>query len=212
VAAPEAGDDRDLDLLRRRVINVVGHELRTPVTTLRGLAELLAEPGLTPARSDEVRDALVRTARRTEALLDDLLVAAGVTTALPVAPPRPTPVGGSIALARPGVVDRITSALLDNAERYAGGTGALQVERRGADVVLVVADRGPGVPEEELPLLTEPFFRGEQAVLTHHALGLGLAVAKALAEQDGGSLRVADRDGGGLVVEVRLPAAEAGAA
>ena len=68
------------------------------------------------------------------------------------------------------------------------------------------------VPEEELPLLTEPFFRGEQAVLTHHALGLGLAVAKALAEQDGGSLRVADRDGGGLVVEVRLPAAEAGAA
>jgi signal transduction histidine kinase len=160
-----------------------------------------------------VRDALVRTARRTEALLDDLLVAVGVTTALPVGEPEPTPVGGdgAVVLARPGSVDRITSALLDNSARYAGGTGALQVERRDADVLLVVADRGPGVPEEELALLTEPFFRGEQAVLTHHALGLGLAVSKALAEQDGGSLRVANRDGGGLLVEVRLPAAGAGA-
>src|SRR5688572_14582423 len=73
----------DLDLLRRRVVNVVGHELRTPVTTVRGLAESLVD-----APDDDTRqvltDALVRSAVRLERLVDDLLLASGIFTASPV--------------------------------------------------------------------------------------------------------------------------------
>jgi len=214
-----------VDLLRRRVLNVVGHELRTPITPLRGLAELLG-------RSDDeateagVHDAIRRTARRAEALLDDLLVATGVSTALPVGEPAPTPVaatarsawaeldedrsrdldveGDDVVLARPGVVRRVFDALLDNAARYGAEPVGVRVSREGDVVVVIVCDRGQGVPASELHLVTEPFFRGERAVLTHHSLGLGLAVVRALAEQHDGEVQVRNRDGGGFEVEVRL--------
>ncbi len=71
-----------LDSARRRFVAVVGHELRTPVTTLRGFAEELAA-----AESDAAQDlvpAIVRNARRVEQLLDDLLLATEIITALPV--------------------------------------------------------------------------------------------------------------------------------
>ncbi len=75
-----------LDRARRRFVNVVGHELRTPVTTLRGLSEQLLT-----ADDDEVRElapAIARNARRVELLLDDLLLATDITTALPVGDPE----------------------------------------------------------------------------------------------------------------------------
>lgn len=207
--APGACDDvtpDELDLLRRRVINVVGHELRTPITTLRGLADLLAAEE-DPEKAAVLREGIARTARRVEALLDDLLLAAGVSTALPVADPEPTEIAGVVVLARPGVVDKVLAELRENAERYAGHPPEVTARVEGDQAVVVVADRGPGVPPEELPLVCEPFFRGEAAVLTHHSLGLGLAVVKALVEQAGGSVAVRNREGGGFEVELRFPRA-----
>lgn len=216
-----------VDLLRRRVLNVVGHELRTPITTLRGLAELLGTSGDAAAEA-ELHDAIRRTARRAEALLDDLLVATGVSTALPVGEPVSTDVGetarsvwagtdgadpGSLQLvgagavvAKPGVVRRVLTALLDNAARYGSAPVEVRVAADGNATTIVVADRGLGVPAAELHLLTEPFFRGERAVLTHHSLGLGLAVVRAVVEQHEGEVAVRNREAGGLEVEVRLPA------
>lgn len=221
-----AAERAEVDLLRRRVINVVGHELRTPITTLRGLAELLGNEH-DPAAQAELHGAIVRIARRAEALLDDLLVATSVDTALPVGDQAPVAVaelvhdawaqldadgelrveGDAMALARPGVVRRAVSALLENAARYGEAPVSVTITEAGGDAVIVVADRGPGVPSSELALLTEPFFRGERAVLTHHSLGLGLAVVRALADQHDGHVEVRNREGGGFEVELRLPAA-----
>lgn len=221
-----------VDLLRRRVLNVVGHELRTPVTTLRGLAESLGSAG-DPAAEADLREALRRTARRTEALLDDLLLATGVSTALPVGDPVPCPVaataraawaeldsaaatgaelevaGDAVVAAPPGVLHRVLNALLDNAARYGEAPVQLRVRTVGPEVEIVVLDRGPGLPAAEVALATEPFFRGERAVLGHHSLGLGLSVVRSLAEHLDGSVEVRNRDGGGFAVELRLPAAEA---
>ncbi|HYD08645.1 MAG TPA: histidine kinase dimerization/phospho-acceptor domain-containing protein, partial [Acidimicrobiales bacterium] len=72
--------DEALDLLRRRVVNVVGHELRTPVTIVRGLAESLAVANDDVAR-EQLIAALVRSSARLEGLVDELLLAAGVSTA-----------------------------------------------------------------------------------------------------------------------------------
>lgn len=221
-----AAERAEVDLLRRRVINVVGHELRTPITTLRGLAELLGTEH-DPAAQAELHGAIVRIARRAEALLDDLLVATSVNTALPVGEQAPVPVaelvhdawaqlatlgelrvdGDATAVARPGVVRRAVSALLENASRYGEPPVSVTITEAGGNAVIVVADRGPGVPSAELPLLTEPFFRGERAVLTHHSLGLGLAVVRALADQHDGHVDVRNREDGGFEVELRLPAA-----
>lgn len=223
-------DAAALDLLRRRIVNVVGHELRTPVTTLRGLADLLGTTGGDPDATERLFDAIRRTARRAEALVDDLLVAAGVTTALPVAAIVPTPVTVAATaawaevedvqgidleldadrdlavLARPGSLRRALAAILENAVRYGSPPVALHAGRDGADVVVSVEDAGPGVPEAERTLVLEPFFRGEQAVTTAAGLGLGLALAAALVEHDGGTLVVGGRDGGGTTVTIRLPA------
>jgi len=219
----------EIDLLRRRVINVVGHELRTPVTTLRGLAELLGHAE-DPQAEDELHEAIKRTARRIEGLLDDLLVATGVSTALPVGQQGPVSVataarrawgaldalpagkdlvvdGDAAVVARPGVLERIFEAVLDNAVRYGAPPVRIDVAAGDRSAVVVVTDHGPGVPAAELGLVVEPFFRGERAVLEHHSLGLGLAVARALAEQHDGELAVRNRAGGGLEVELRLPVA-----
>lgn len=220
--------EADLDRLRRRVINVVGHELRTPVTTIRGLAELLGGGGDDP----ELAAALVREARRLEALLDQLLVAAGVSTALPVDQPAPIPVvpaitgiwaglgdradlvvesgpsgEGPAALAGPTALDQMLRALLDNAAAHGDPPVRVGVTTAAGRVRVTVESGGPVLPDEDVAMALEPFWRGERAVTARPGLGLGLPVAKAMAEHAGGSLTLASRSGGGLIATLELPAA-----
>jgi two-component system, OmpR family, phosphate regulon sensor histidine kinase PhoR len=77
---------RDVDLLRRRVLNVVGHELRTPVSTLAGLATELENCDDARVR-DELVAAVARNARRLDRLVRDLLLAASIETVVPTDPP-----------------------------------------------------------------------------------------------------------------------------
>lgn len=213
----------EVDLLRRRVLNVVGHELRTPITTLRGLAELLGTTPDDPASTAAVCEAIQRSARRIEGLLDDALVALGVTTALPVGAPQPTAVstavaeaweavgdgplqvsGSATALVHPDGFRRALACVLDNASKY-GGEVQVEVGEQNGHAVVTVVDHGPGVADDEQPLLFEPFFRGERAVMTAPGLGLGLTVARRLVEHDGGSVEVGPADGGGATATVRVP-------
>jgi len=213
-----------LDLVRRRVVNVVGHELRTPLTTIRGLADLLAD-----APEDELREtlipALVRNARRAERLLDDLLIAGEIDTARPTEPPAPVDLGELVAeavagsevavdgapdgpvLAHRGHVAHAVEHLIENARQYADGEPAIGYESDDARVAVVV--RTPmerALPPAELELGFELFFRGEQAVTRAAGLGIGLPVARALARMDGGDVTIADEDGT-VVTRLALPRA-----
>jgi signal transduction histidine kinase len=213
----------EVDLLRRRVLNVVGHELRTPITTLRGLAELLGTTPDEPAKTAAVRDAIQRSARRIEHLVDDALVALGVTTAMPVGTAQPTPVvaviheaweavgdgeldieGTATALVHPDGFRRALACVLDNARKY-GELVHVEVAERNGHAVVTVLDEGPGLTEGEGALLFEPFFRGERAVMTAPGLGLGLTVARRLLEHDGGTVEVGAGVGGGAAATVRVP-------
>lgn len=211
-----AGID-DLDLLRRRVVNVVGHELRTPVTTVRGLAESLLD-----APDDDTRraltDALVRSAVRLERLVDDLLLASGIFTASPVGDAGdvdladavlragwPAAVeGAATARARADAVDRILEPIVDNALRH-GEPLEVRLAVLGEQAVVDVESAGPELSEGDVELLCEPFFRGEAAVMTAPGLGLGLAVARTIARVEGGDVHAHARAGGGLVVRLELP-------
>ena len=229
-AAPEstAGDlERrlaEVDSLRHRVLNVIPHALRTPITTFRGLADALSRASEEDIRAT-ITPALQRLAAQAESLLDDMLVAAGLTTTLPTIAPVPTPVaavvndvwrdvsdattdlevtGDATVSASPGVLRKIMVHVLDNAVKYGTEPPVVTVEADAGMVTITIDSAGPDLPADEIGMLAEPFFRGERAVMRSAGLGVGLAVARALAEHAGGSLALEARDEGGVVSRIHL--------
>ncbi len=216
-----------LDLARVRFMAVAGHELRTPVTTLRGLSEELIDA--TDAERKELAPAILRNARRVEALLDDLLLATDITTVLPVGDPEPVDLVASaqatwdafevddeltlhgateaVSSLRPGAADTLLERVLDNAHRYGQGPFAVESTVEDGRVTLKVSSEGADLKPDDVHLAFELFYRGEGAVTSAPGFGLGLPVARALARQHDGDLRIEPRPGGGLDVIIDLPAA-----
>ncbi|HEV3226801.1 MAG TPA: HAMP domain-containing sensor histidine kinase [Acidimicrobiales bacterium] len=216
----------DVDAIRRRVVNVVGHALRTPVTTMAGMAAALATTTDEATRATLV-DGLVRNAGRVERLLDDLLVAVGVTTALPIDDAEATPVHATLAVAwdsvggtgplavdgpemlahvQPSAFARLAELLLDNALKYGHGVVRITTERTQLGVRIEFESAGDGPTDEEVEKAFELLYRGEHAVMTAPGLGVGLAVARELAQANGGAVSF-DRRGSWVVTTVDLPAA-----
>src|SRR5205085_4313493 len=100
--------------------------------------------------------------------------------------------------------------LIDNALRY-GERAHVSVIRDGREAVIRIEDEGPGIPPSDISAMLEPFARGETSRNRETGgAGLGLTLAKAIAEQHGGRLVLANRrpsspQGHGLVAELRLP-------
>jgi signal transduction histidine kinase len=87
-----------------------------------------------------------------------------------------------------------------------GGTIRIATSREGAEVVVRIADDGPGIPDEVLPRIFDPFFTTKDV---GEGAGLGLSIVHGIVERHGGSIRVDSRVGQGTTFEVRLPAASA---
>jgi len=215
-----------LNRARGRFVAVVGHELRTPVTTLRGLVEELPHADLDMVR--ELTPAIVRSARRVESLLDDLLLATDITTVLPVGEPEvidlvataqatwdALEVDADLELSgetelearmRAGAGDTLLERVLDNARRYGKPPYRLHGETSDGRVRVTVSSEGAEMQPDDVHLAFELFYRGEAAVTSAPGFGLGLPVARALARQHDGELTIEPRSGGGLDVCIDLPA------
>ncbi len=217
----------ELDAIRRRVMNVIGHALRTPMATLRGLVEVVAK-NPEAAKQEELTDALVRTTRRLERLLDDVLVASDVSTRLPTASAREVDLVQAVrtawieagqddeglviegsARARVGndALRWILFHLVDNAVRY--GVQPVTVALGEADGMARIECRSPGpeLNEADLRNAFELFYRGEAAVMKNTSgMGVGLPVVARLAEHSGGTVAIDALEGGGVVTVVELPA------
>jgi two-component system sensor histidine kinase KdpD len=222
---------RDLEWIRQRVLNVVGHELRTPTAAIRGLAESLAH-GDDPAAAPALVEALVRNARRLEHLVDDLLAASGVTVSLPSEPAAPVLLGDSVraawaeaggsvdaiqldgeavvGFARPTSMQRILFQVMDNAAKYGEGPVVVRLSTADTWVRVEVDAPGPVLPEEDIRYALEMFWRGERAVTSSWGLGIGLGVASLLAEHESGHLRVTAGPAGGMTTTLEIPAATEG--
>jgi len=204
---------------RVRILAAISHDLQTPITrmTLRAemaedsagkdklvqdLAEIqrLVREGLAYARSthgDAEAAARIDIASFIESLAYDYQdTGKAVTTA--------GRIDGAI-VTRPHALRRILTNLIDNALKF-GGAAELSVRRdAGGAVVIAVLDRGPGIPEDQLEAVMQPFFRLEQSRSRETGgTGLGLAIAQQLALAIGGTLALRNRDGGGLCAEVAL--------
>jgi len=103
---------------------------------------------------------------------------------------------------------RAITNLVDNARRYAGADKPIDVLLReaGTLVEIEVADRGPGIPEDQVERLKRPFTRLEAARTNVQGSGLGLAIVERIARQHGGTLQLLPRDEGGLRAILQLTA------
>ncbi len=214
----------------RRFVADVSHELRTPMTALVAEASLI-ESKLDRLDQDGRRAAelLVADVRRLRSLVDDLMelsrfdaaaeavvlepvdlarvVSSIVESRLPAArlslPSRPILIESDVRR-----LDRILGNILDNARVHAPGAPVeVAVAEEADDVRISVADRGPGTDAELLPRIFERFFKADpsRSASDSSTSGLGLAIASEHAALLGGTLEVAQRNGGGLTFTLTLP-------
>jgi len=101
---------------------------------------------------------------------------------------------------------QVASILLDNARKYTpeGGNITLRVKEEDHSVALEISDTGPGIPEDQLPLVFERFYRAD-AARSAEGVGLGLSIARQIAEAHGGTLRARSKLGEGSTFTLLLP-------
>ena len=242
VRLPETGDP-DLDPIRaafndmteavrsridreRRFAANVSHELRSPMTTVVGTAELLeGHRDRMDARDAELVERLAGQSRRLSHTLLDLLEIGNVNATTPVqtdtidlcalvrsvlvAADLPvTLLTGDPALVRSDGrrVERVLVNLVENAQRHGGGVRAVEIERQDDAVLVHVDDSGPGIEEGELDQLFEPFARGAHSQRAGvDGAGLGLAIAQEQATAVGAELVVGTSPLGGARFSLTLP-------
>lgn len=214
---------------QRRFVSDASHELRSPLATIRQHAELAQlHPDATSVddlagvvhdeglRMQELVDALLLLTRLDEqaALREDMVD----LDDLALAEVRRLRAGGAtvdgsgIRAARvrgdARLLGQLVRNLADNAARHARSAVAIGVTGRGAEVVLTVDDDGAGVPPDERDRIFERFVRLDEArARDAGGSGLGLAIVRAIAEAEGGGVRVEDSPLGGARFSVVLPAA-----
>jgi signal transduction histidine kinase len=214
----------------RRFVADVSHELRTPLTALVAEASILREHlGALPPDARRTGELLVADVARLRTLVEELMELSRFDSASEQAAHEPIELGRlvrAVAAARlpdaalalpeepvvvvtdPRRIERILGNLLDNAREHAPNAPVeigLQVLPR--EVILSVADAGPGVPEDRLGRIFDRFYKADPS-RQGGSSGLGLAIAAENAALIGGGLSASNRPAGGLRFELRLPVTE----
>jgi len=226
---------REANRLKDIVLASVSHDLRTPLTTIKALAQSEAMHGNRSAAA--IEEQADRLSRLVSDLLDLSRLKGGGFAVTPELNTAEDLIGAVVRQARgvlgartlrtvvdlssPALVGnfdfaqslRIIGNLVENAVRYSPADEPIELAayRDSGMLVFTVADRGPGVRAEDEKQIFEPFYRGTNASPDTGRTGLGLSIARTLAEIQGGTVTYAPRAGGGSVFTVRLPATELGA-
>jgi signal transduction histidine kinase len=226
--------ERSMEQMRRFMADAA-HELRTPVTLLRTRADVALGQERAADRDAETLQAVAREAERIGVIVGDLLTLARADAGerpavhdavylddqavdavesiralaqragvvLEVGAFEEAPIAGD-----PVLVRRLLLILLENAVKFtpAGGRVRLDVALHDGQRSVVISDTGTGIPPADLPHVFERFFRGESARQGVEGAGLGLAIARWIADLHGASIDIQSDLGKGTRVEVSFPA------
>jgi heavy metal sensor kinase len=226
--------DRSFEHMRRFVADA-SHELRTPISIIRGEADVALSHDRSAAEYQQALGVVLDESRRLSRLVDDLLnlaradagrvklqvadfylndlLAECCRSAQTLAAARRVtiecPAHDDVALrGDEELVRRMVMNLIDNAIRYSpeGGQVTVALEARGSEVAIRIADTGAGIAPEAVPHVFERFYRGDKARSRQDGgFGLGLAIVKWIAESHQGAVDLASTPGAGSTFTVTLP-------
>jgi len=236
--AVEAEALRRSDALKTAVLRAVSHDLRTPLMAILTSASALSREDLDLAAQDrdELLETILSGAEQLDRLVADLLDLSRLQAEAVSAEPAPCaiedlvvqalrdmgtraervevtlPSHSPVARVDAQQVERALVNLIENALKYSPAEEPVRVQvgSHGSQGVIRVIDHGPGVADDEVERIFEPFHRG-RSVGSVRGAGLGLAIARGFAEASGGRVWVESRDGQGATFTLELPLAEDGA-
>jgi signal transduction histidine kinase len=215
-----AMQDRIRSMLEEKdhMLGAIGHDLRTPLTALRVRVETAAEGA--------DRDRMVATIDEMQKMLDDILslarvgrdreppqrvdLAALADAALDDFEDMGVPVERgdmprTVVTVHPRAVRRALTNLIENAVKY-GSKAHVSLHIEDGRAILAVADDGPGIPEDRIEEMLQPFTRMESSRSRDTGgTGLGLAIVRAVASAEAGKFRLRNRPEGGLLAELSFP-------
>lgn len=203
-----------------QMLGAIGHDLRTPLAALRVRIESVEDDEHRARMADTVEEmnrtledilSLARLGRPSESPTEtDLsaLIDAVVDDFRELGDPVQYDDGERLIMrVRPALMRRAVRNLIENAVKYGGGAAidvTLQADARVARIV--VADRGPGIPADQIAAVFDPFTRLDPSRNRNTGgVGLGLTLARAIVREAGGDISLANREGGGLAATIALP-------
>jgi two-component system sensor histidine kinase KdpD len=223
---------RQSEAFRSAMLDALAHDIKTPLTAIKAAVTSLL--GTAPANERELLSIIHESADRLNRMSAEVMAMARVEAGKLHLETRPVPVGELLASVlselaprlsgRPvstRVADQLPAALVDpelirqalkqlveNAANYSppGSEIALSAEGKSAKILIRVADRGPGIQENERILIFDKFFRGRQHRYGTKGTGMGLAIAKGIVEAHGERIWVESEQGQGAVFSFTLPA------
>jgi signal transduction histidine kinase len=235
-SATEMDALREADRLKSGFIAAVSHDLRSPLTAIRASVEsLLDRREIQSAWEQEhllhnIAGQTSRLGRLVDQLLDLSRIEAGVLsldrdwTELPVLiadtlakfeelntgcqVERDLSTDLPLHYVDPDRLIQVLWNVLENANKYASPRSSIKVETRwtGTEVLIGVADRGPGIPAGEREKIFQHFYRLDRDYRAHtQGSGLGLAICRGIVQAHGGRIWVEDRPGGGSIFRIALP-------
>lgn len=225
---------QELDRLRSEFVAITSHELRTPITAIRGFVKTLTHQldRLSTVEAKDFLDIIEAQSERLARLVNDLLVVSRVEARRLEIQNREVDVGpflnrvasffdgssGRIELRLPDRritsrfdpdrVEQILHNLLDNAVKFSPPDSPVVLGADEPENVLefTVSDRGAGIPPEEIGRIFERFHQiGDPLTREQNGVGLGLYISKRIVDEMGGEIRVSSQVGSGTTFRVRLP-------
>ena len=219
---------RRSDVIKTALLRAVSHDLRTPLTAILAAGEAVRSESIGPREREELGALVVEESQRLSRLIDKLLdlsrlqageaearrdwcsieeVVEGALEHVDAAVPVEVTLDRDLPLvqADPAQLERVLANLIENGQHFSGGHPVkLRARVTGGRLMIRVIDRGPGISQELLPHVFEPFRRGG-ADADHRGSGLGLAIVKGFVEANGGRVWAESLSGQGTVFVVQLP-------
>jgi two-component system sensor histidine kinase BaeS len=230
-----AGQLEEARRREREFLVAVGHDLRTPLTTIGGYAEAMGEGRITAADMARVGGVLGAESDRLRRLIEDLMLLSRIEAAEFTLRPEPVDLAAHLRgvldgfrgrteaarvqlvaaiddvgtiTADPDRIAQVVGNLLENALRYTpeAGTVTLALRRGAGGLVLEVTDSGPGIDPGDLPHVFERLYVATRyRPVRPEGSGLGLAIVHQLVEEMGGTAEVVAPQGGGTTIRLTLP-------